>query len=84
MTGLARNGLELDDPVDDLEVLLGGAGRGFSSGAGISEEDHANPGASGTPADVLLRVAQQPGGVGAQLADGGRILVFEPEKKTLA
>ncbi|HEX2283324.1 MAG TPA: enoyl-CoA hydratase [Mycobacterium sp.] len=34
-------------------VRLGGAGRGFSSGAGISEEDHANPDASGTPADVL-------------------------------
>ena len=34
-------------------VRLGGAGRGFSSGAGISEEDRANPGASGTPADVL-------------------------------
>lgn len=34
-------------------VRLGGAGRGFSSGAGISEEDHANPGTSGTPADVL-------------------------------
>ncbi|MGV0804006.1 enoyl-CoA hydratase, partial [Mycolicibacterium elephantis] len=34
-------------------VRLGGAGRGFCSGAGISEEDHANPGASGTPADVL-------------------------------
>ena len=34
-------------------VRLGGAGRGFSSGAGISEEDHANTGASGTPADVL-------------------------------
>src|SRR4051812_41237120 len=34
-------------------VRLAGAGRGFSSGAGISEEDHANPGASGTPADVL-------------------------------
>ena len=34
-------------------VRLGGAGRGFSSGAGISEEDHANPGASGAPADVL-------------------------------
>src|SRR5258705_13632109 len=32
---------------------LGGAGRGFSSGAGISEQDQANPGASGTPADVL-------------------------------
>ncbi|WP_370330325.1 enoyl-CoA hydratase [Mycolicibacterium hippocampi] len=34
-------------------VRIGGAGRGFSSGAGISEEDHANPGAAGTPADVL-------------------------------
>jgi enoyl-CoA hydratase len=34
-------------------VRLAGAGRGFSSGAGISEADHANPGASGTPADVL-------------------------------
>jgi enoyl-CoA hydratase len=34
-------------------VRLGGAGRGFSSGAGISVEDHANPGAAGTPADVL-------------------------------
>ena len=34
-------------------VRLGGAGRGFSSGAGISEEDHANPDASGTPTDVL-------------------------------
>ncbi len=34
-------------------VRLGGVGRGFSSGAGISEEDHANPGANGTPADVL-------------------------------
>ena len=34
-------------------VRIGGAGRGFCSGAGISEEDHANPGASGTPADVL-------------------------------
>lgn len=33
-------------------VRLGGAGRGFSSGAGIGAEDHA-PGASGTPADVL-------------------------------
>jgi enoyl-CoA hydratase len=32
---------------------MGGAGRGFSSGAGISEEDHANPGTAGTPADVL-------------------------------
>ena len=26
-------------------VRLGGAGRGFSSGAGISEQDHASPGA---------------------------------------
>src|SRR5690242_945874 len=34
-------------------VRLGGAGRGFSSGAGISEQDQANPGAAGTPADVL-------------------------------
>jgi enoyl-CoA hydratase len=34
-------------------VRLSGAGRGFSSGAGISETDHANPGASGTPGDVL-------------------------------
>ena len=34
-------------------VRLGGAGRGFSSGAGISAADHANPGASGTPDDVL-------------------------------
>jgi enoyl-CoA hydratase len=34
-------------------VRLGGSGRGFSSGAGISEDDHANPGANGTPADVL-------------------------------
>ena len=34
-------------------VRLCGAGRGFSSGAGISERDQANPGASGTPADVL-------------------------------
>jgi enoyl-CoA hydratase len=34
-------------------VRLGGAGRGFSSGAGISEDDQANRGASGGPADVL-------------------------------
>ncbi|CAN3130316.1 enoyl-CoA hydratase [Mycobacterium sp. smrl_JER01] len=34
-------------------VRIGGSGRGFCSGAGISEEDHANPGAAGTPADVL-------------------------------
>jgi enoyl-CoA hydratase len=34
-------------------VHFGGAGRGFSSGAGIGEADHAGPRASGTPADVL-------------------------------
>jgi len=34
-------------------VRLAGAGRGFSSGAGISAEDHQNPGASGTPEEVL-------------------------------
>jgi enoyl-CoA hydratase len=34
-------------------VRVGGSGRGFCSGAGISEQDHANPGAAGTPADVL-------------------------------
>jgi enoyl-CoA hydratase len=34
-------------------VRLGGAGRGFSSGAGIGAADHANPGAGGTPADTL-------------------------------
>jgi enoyl-CoA hydratase len=34
-------------------VRLGGAGRGFSSGAGISEEDHAEGSSSGAPADVL-------------------------------
>ena len=39
-------------------VRLGGAGRGFSSGAGISEDDHANPGTSGTPADVLAAANQ--------------------------
>ena len=38
-------------------VRLGGAGRGFSSGAGISEEDHANPGANGIPADDVLDAA---------------------------
>ena len=36
-----------DDPAVRV-VRLGGAGRGFSSGAGISAEDHANPGGSGT------------------------------------
>src|SRR4051812_2885884 len=34
-------------------IRLGGAGRGFSSGAGISAEDHANPGANGSPSDTL-------------------------------
>ena len=34
-------------------VRISGAGRGFSSGAGISAADHANPGTAGTPADVL-------------------------------
>jgi enoyl-CoA hydratase len=34
-------------------VRLGGAGRGFSSGAGIGATDHANPGANGAPEDVL-------------------------------
>jgi enoyl-CoA hydratase len=34
-------------------VRLGGAGRGFSSGAGIGAADHANPGANGAPEDVL-------------------------------
>lgn len=39
-------------------VRLGGAGRGFSSGAGISASDHANPGATGTSADVLAAANQ--------------------------
>ncbi|OBI71195.1 enoyl-CoA hydratase [Mycobacterium sp. E740] len=46
----------LDQAASDRRVKvvrLRGAGRGFCSGAGISEEDHANPGANGTPADVL-------------------------------
>jgi enoyl-CoA hydratase len=34
-------------------VRLGGAGRGFSSGAGMSAQDQADPGANGSPADVL-------------------------------
>jgi enoyl-CoA hydratase len=34
-------------------VRLRGAGRGFSSGAGIGAADQANPGASGAPGDVL-------------------------------
>lgn len=41
-----------DDPAVRV-VRLGGAGRGFSSGAGIGAEDRANPGASGAPGDVL-------------------------------
>lgn len=46
----------LDRAAGDPEVRvvrIEGAGRGFSSGAGISESDHADPGASGTPAEVL-------------------------------
>lgn len=46
----------LERAADDARVRvvrIGGAGRGFSSGAGISESDHANPGAAGTPAEVL-------------------------------
>jgi enoyl-CoA hydratase len=53
LTGIAD---ALEQAAGDSQVKvvrLGGAGRGFSSGAGISEEDHANPGAAGTPADVL-------------------------------
>ncbi|HEX2214008.1 MAG TPA: enoyl-CoA hydratase-related protein, partial [Mycobacterium sp.] len=34
-------------------VRLGGAGRGFSSGAGMSEDDHAEGSTNGSPADVL-------------------------------
>ncbi|BBX68807.1 enoyl-CoA hydratase [Mycolicibacterium psychrotolerans] len=46
----------LERAADDSRVRvvrIGGAGRGFSSGAGISESDHANPDAAGTPAEVL-------------------------------
>lgn len=46
----------LERAADDPEVRvvrIEGAGRGFSSGAGISESDHADPQASGTPTDVL-------------------------------
>lgn len=53
LTGIADT---LEQAADDPRVKvvrLGGAGRGFSSGAGISDEDHANPGSAGTPADVL-------------------------------
>jgi enoyl-CoA hydratase len=34
-------------------VRIGGAGRAFSSGAGIGADDYAEPGADGTPEDVL-------------------------------
>jgi enoyl-CoA hydratase len=53
---LATIGTALAQASDDPRVRvvrLAGAGRGFSSGAGISAADHANPGAAGTPADVL-------------------------------
>jgi enoyl-CoA hydratase len=58
LTAAMLNGIgdALEQAAEDPRVRvvrLGGAGRGFSSGAGISEEDHANPGAAGTPADVL-------------------------------
>lgn len=46
----------LERAADDTRVRvvrIGGAGRGFSSGAGISESDHADPDAAGTPAEVL-------------------------------
>lgn len=46
----------LDRAADDSRVKvvrLGGAGRGFSSGAGIGAADHANPDAMGAPGDVL-------------------------------
>lgn len=46
----------LERAADDPEVRvvrIEGAGCGFSSGAGISESDHADPQASGTPTDVL-------------------------------
>lgn len=53
---LATIGSTMERAGDDPRVRVvrfGGAGRGFSSGAGISEADHANPGAGGTPDDVL-------------------------------
>src|SRR6476469_1999798 len=58
LTAAMLKGIEdaLDQAAGDPRVKAvrrGGAGGGFSSGAGISEEDHASPGASGTPADVL-------------------------------
>ena len=46
----------LERAADDARVRvvrLGGAGRGFSSGAGIGAADHANPDAMGAPGDVL-------------------------------
>jgi enoyl-CoA hydratase len=44
--------LAADDPAVRV-VRIGGAGRGFSSGAGIGASDHAGPD-SGSPGDVLL------------------------------
>src|SRR5258708_27153808 len=41
-------------------VRLGGAGRGFSSGAGVSGQDHPHPRAGGPPAHVPY--AANPGG----------------------
>jgi enoyl-CoA hydratase len=41
------------DDADVRVVRVGGAGRGFSSGAGIGASDHAGPDA-GVPGDVLL------------------------------
>lgn len=46
----------LEDAAADARVRvvrLSGAGRGFSSGAGIGANDHANPEAMGAPGDVL-------------------------------
>ena len=46
----------LDRAANDPEVRvvrIEGAGRGFSSGASISESDHADPDGAGTPAEVL-------------------------------
>src|ERR1700704_4462775 len=46
-------------------VRLGGAGRGFSSGAGISEEDHANQGTANGPDDVLAAANRALPSIGA-------------------